>query len=164
MKGSLDMSVYEFTVKNASGEDVSMSDFAGKVLLIVNTASRCGFTPQYEGLEALQQQYSEQGFTVIGFPCNQFGNQEPGSNEEIQEFCSLTYKTTFPVMGKIDVNGRSADPLYKYMKKQKSGVMGSTIKWNFSKFLIDREGNVVQRFAPNDTPESIAPDIKVLLG
>ncbi|MCB2084700.1 MAG: glutathione peroxidase, partial [Sphingomonadaceae bacterium] len=131
--------------------------------LIVNTPSKCGLTPQYEGLQQLQEQYGGDNFTVIGFPCNQFAGQEPGSNEEIQQFCSLNYNVSFPVMAKIDVNGRSADPLYKYLKKEKSGVLGGAIKWNFTKFLIDADGNVVKRYAPNEAPESIAPDIQALL-
>lgn len=157
------MSVYDFTVKNATGDDVPMSEFAGKVLLIVNTASKCGNTPQYEGLEKLQQTYGEQGFSVIGFPCNQFGGQEPGSDEDIQEFCSINYHTTFPVMAKIDVNGSDADPLYKYMKKQQRGADGSTIEWNFAKFLIDRDGNVVKRYIPKAQPSDVAVDIEALL-
>lgn len=157
------MSVYDFTVKNATGDDVPMSEFAGKVLLIVNTASKCGNTPQYEGLEKLQQTYGEQGFSVIGFPCNQFGGQEPGSDEDIQEFCSVNYHTTFPVMAKIDVNGSDADPLYKYMKKQQRGADGSTIEWNFAKFLIDRDGNVVKRYIPKAQPSDVAVDIEALL-
>lgn len=157
------MSVYDFTVKNATGDDVPMSEFAGKVLLIVNTASKCGNTPQYEGLEKLQQTYGEQGFSVIGFPCNQFGGQEPGSDEDIQEFCSINYHTTFPVMAKIDVNGSDADPLYKYMKKQQRGADGSTIEWNFAKFLIDRDGNVVKRYIPKAQPGDVAVDIEALL-
>ena len=157
------MNVHDFTVQSADGTDVSMSDYADKVLLIVNTASKCGLTPQYEGLQQLQEQYGGDNFTVIGFPCNQFAGQEPGSNEEIQQFCSLNYNVSFPVMAKIDVNGRSADPLYKYLKKEKSGVLGGAIKWNFTKFLIDADGNVVKRYAPNEAPESIAPDIQALL-
>ncbi len=157
------MSVHEFSVSNAAGEDVSLGDYAGKVLLIVNTASKCGLTPQYEGLERLQQEFGDENFTVLGFPCNQFAGQEPGSNEDIQQFCSMTYGTTFPVMAKIDVNGRSAHPLYKFLKKQKGGVLGGTIKWNFTKFLIDAEGNVVARYAPSDEPASIEPAIRDLL-
>ena len=157
------MNVHDFTVQSADGTDVSMSDYSDKVLLIVNTASKCGLTPQYEGLQQLQEQYGGDNFTVIGFPCNQFAGQEPGSNEEIQQFCSLNYNVSFPVMAKIDVNGRSADPLYKYLKKEKSGVLGGAIKWNFTKFLIDADGNVVKRYAPNEAPESIAPDIQALL-
>ncbi len=157
------MNVHDFTVQSADGTDVSLSDYSDKVLLIVNTASKCGLTPQYEGLQQLQEQYGGDNFTVIGFPCNQFAGQEPGSNEEIQQFCSLNYNVSFPVMAKIDVNGRSADPLYKYLKKEKSGVLGGAIKWNFTKFLIDADGNVVKRYAPNEAPESIAPDIQALL-
>ena len=157
------MNVHDFTVQSADGTDVSLSDYSDKVLLIVNTASKCGLTPQYEGLQQLQEQYGDDNFTVIGFPCNQFAGQEPGSNEEIQQFCSLNYSVSFPVMAKIDVNGRSADPLYKYLKKEKSGVLGGAIKWNFTKFLIDADGNVVKRYAPNEAPESIAPDIQALL-
>ena len=157
------MNVHDFTVQSADGTNVSLSDYSDKVLLIVNTASKCGLTPQYEGLQQLQEQYGGDNFTVIGFPCNQFAGQEPGSNEEIQQFCSLNYNVSFPVMAKIDVNGRSADPLYKYLKKEKSGVLGGAIKWNFTKFLIDADGNVVKRYAPNEAPESIAPDIQALL-
>ena len=157
------MNVHDFTVQSADGTDVSLSDYSDKVLLIVNTASKCGLTPQYEGLQQLQEHYGGDNFTVIGFPCNQFAGQEPGSNEEIQQFCSLNYNVSFPVMAKIDVNGRSADPLYKYLKKEKSGVLGGAIKWNFTKFLIDADGNVVKRYAPNEAPESIAPDIQALL-
>ena len=157
------MSVHEFTVKKANGEELSLADYAGKVLLIVNTASKCGLTPQYEGLEKLQQEFGDEDFTVLGFPCNQFGGQEPGSNEQIQEFCAMSFGTSFPVMAKIDVNGRGADPLYKYLKKQKGGLLGGTIKWNFTKFLIDAEGNVVARYAPSDEPATIAPAISDLL-
>jgi glutathione peroxidase len=157
------MSVHEFRVSNAAGEEVSLGDYAGKVLLIVNTASKCGLTPQYEGLEKLQKEFGDEKFTVLGFPCNQFAGQEPGSNEDIQQFCSTTYGTTFPVMAKIDVNGRGAHPLFKFLKKQKGGVLGGTIKWNFTKFLIDAEGNVVARYAPADEPASIEPAIRELL-
>lgn len=157
------MSVHDFTVSSATGEPVELSEFAGKAMLIVNTASKCGMTPQYEGLQALHQQFGDARFTVLGFPCNQFAGQEPGTDEEIQQFCSLNYNVTFPVMAKIDVNGKNADPLYKFLKKEKSGVLGGTIKWNFTKFLVDAEGNVVKRYAPNETPESIAPDIESLL-
>lgn len=157
------MSVHDYSVKSASGEDVSLADYAGTTLLIVNTASKCGLTPQYEGLEALQREFGSENFTVLGFPCNQFGGQEPGSNEDIQQFCAMSFGTTFPVMAKIDVNGRNADPLYKYLKKQKSGLLGGTIKWNFTKFLVDGEGNVVERYAPSDEPATIAPAIRDLL-
>lgn len=157
------MSVYDFEVTTSAGGEKSLADYAGTVLLIVNTASKCGFTPQYEGLENLQKEFEGQKFTVLGFPCNQFAGQEPGSNEEIQQFCQLNYGVTFPVMAKVDVNGANADPLWKYLKKEKSGVLGGTIKWNFTKFLVDRDGQVVKRYAPKDTPESIAPDIRALV-
>ena len=157
------MSVHDYSVKSASGEHVSLADYAGTTLLIVNTASKCGLTPQYEGLEELQREFGNDNFTVLGFPCNQFGGQEPGSNEDIQQFCAMSFGTTFPVMAKIDVNGRNADPLYKYLKKQKSGLLGGTIKWNFTKFLVDGEGNVVARYAPSDEPATIAPAIRDLL-
>ncbi len=157
------MSVHDFTVTAADGEPVSLSEYAGKALLIVNTASKCGLTPQYEGLEKLQHDFGGEEFTVLGFPCNQFAGQEPGSNEDIQQFCSVNYGVTFPVMAKIDVNGRNADPLYKFLKKAKPGLLGSTIKWNFTKFLVDAEGDVVKRYAPQDAPDTIAPDIEALL-
>ena len=157
------MGVHEFEVKSAGGDQVSLSDYYGNTLLIVNTASKCGLTPQYEGLQNLQERFGESGFNVIGFPSNQFAGQEPGTNEEIQQFCSVNYHVTFPVMAKIDVNGRHADPLYKYLKKARPGILGGTIKWNFTKFLVDGDGNVVKRYAPSDTPDSIAPDIEALL-
>ena len=157
------MTVHDFTVKTASGDDVSLNDYAGDVLLIVNTASKCGFTSQFEGLENLYQQYKDQGLTVIGFPSNQFKNQDPGTNDEIQEFCKLNYGVTFPVMAKIDVNGENEDPLYTFLKKEKGGLMGDAIKWNFTKFLVDRNGEVVKRYDSKKTPESIAPDIEELL-
>jgi glutathione peroxidase len=141
-----------------------MAAHEGKVLLIVNVASKCGFTPQYAGLEALHRKYQDRGFEVLGFPCNQFGGQEPGSDAEIGSFCSLTYDVTFPVYSKIDVNGPKADPLYEYLKKSAPGLMGLTsIKWNFTKFLIDRSGNVVRRYAPTTKPEDIERDIESLL-
>ena len=155
--------IYDYTVKDRKGNDVSMKDFEGKVLLIVNTATGCGFTPQYEGLENLYQKYREQGFEILDFPCNQFGNQAPGNDEEIHEFCTLRYHTTFPRMKKIDVNGANEDPLYIYLKKQKGGMLGSNIKWNFTKFLVDRNGNVVERFAPTDKPEKIDSKVAALL-
>jgi len=157
------MSIYDYSVKDRSGNDVSMSIFKGKVLLIVNTATGCGFTPQYEGLEKLYQKYHEQGFEILDFPCNQFGNQAPGSDEEIHEFCTLKYKTTFDQFAKIEVNGENEIPLYTFLKKEQGGIMGSKIKWNFTKFLVDRNGNVVNRFAPTDTPEKIESTIKELL-
>ncbi len=158
------MSVHDFSVKKPDGSDQKLSDFKGGPILIVNTASKCGFTPQYQGLEALQRTYGPRGLTVIGFPCNQFGAQEPGDAEEIKNFCSLTYDVTFPLMAKIEVNGDKADPLYDYLKAEKPGVLGTKgIKWNFTKFLIDKDGKVVARYAPTDKPESLAKDIEKLL-
>ena len=157
------MSIYDYSVKNRQGQDVSLKTFEGKVLLIVNTATGCGFTPQYEGLENLYKKYHDQGFEILDFPCNQFGNQAPGSDDEIHEFCTLKYKTTFDQFAKIDVNGENEDPLYTFLKKEKGGIMGKSIKWNFTKFLVNREGQVVGRFAPTDTPESIEKSIKKLL-
>lgn len=157
------MSVHDFSVKNASGDQVSLADYAGKVLLIVNTATKCGLAPQFEGLEKLQKEYGDEEFSVLGFPCNQFAGQEPGTNEEIQQTCAMTFGTSFPLMAKIDVNGRNADPLYKYLKKQQGGLLGGTIKWNFTKFLIDGEGNVIARYAPADEPAAIEPAIRDLL-
>ncbi|OFK80335.1 glutathione peroxidase [Anaerosphaera sp. HMSC064C01] len=154
---------YDYKVKNISGEDVSMSDYKGKVVLIVNTASKCGFTKQYEGLEELYEKYKDQGFVILGFPCNQFGAQEPGGNEEIKNFCTSTFSVTFPMMSKIDVNGDDADPLYKFLKKEKGGILGDDIKWNFTKFLIDREGNVVDRFASQKTPKALEKEVEKLL-
>lgn len=154
---------YDYKVKNISGEEVSMSDYKGKVVLIVNTASKCGFTKQYEGLEELYEKYKDQGFVILGFPCNQFGSQEPGSNEEIKNFCTSTFSVTFPMMSKIDVNGDDADPLYKFLKKEKGGILGDDIKWNFTKFLIDREGNVVDRFASQKTPKALEKEVEKLL-
>src|SRR4051812_24728476 len=156
--------ITEFHVKAADGSDADLSAYAGKVLLVVNVASKCGFTPQYEGLEALHRRYADKGFEVIGFPCNQFGAQEPGNAEEIANFCSLTYDVTFPLLGKIDVNGRHAAPIYRHLKKEAPGVLGSeAIKWNFTKFLVDRSGKVVKRYAPQTKPEDIARDIEALL-
>ena len=157
------MSIYDFTVKNNKGEDVSLSEYKGKALLIVNTATGCGFTPQYEGLENLYKKYKEQGFEILDFPCNQFGNQAPGSDEEIHSFCTLKYATTFPRFKKVDVNGENEAPLYTFLKKEKGGLLGSNIKWNFTKFLVDKSGNVVERFAPTATPESLEEKIKAVL-
>ncbi len=157
------MKLYDFTVKGRAGEDVSLADYKGKVLLVVNTATGCGFTPQYEGLQKLYDSHQDKGFEILDFPCNQFANQAPGTNDEIQSFCTLNYGTTFPRFAKIDVNGKNASDLFKFLKKEKGSVLGSSIKWNFTKFLIDREGNVVKRFAPTDTPESIESDILALL-
>lgn len=157
------MRLYDITVKGRMDEDVSLSEYKGKVLLIVNTATGCGFTPQYEGLQKLYDTYKDKGFEILDFPCNQFANQAPGTIEEIQSFCTLNYGTTFPRFAKIDVNGKNASDLFKFLKKEKKGTMGSSIKWNFTKFLVDREGNVVKRFASADTPESIEKDIVALL-
>ena len=154
---------YDYKVKSISGEDVSMSEYKGKVVLIVNTASKCGFTKQYEGLEELYEKYKDQGFVILGFPCNQFGAQEPGGNEEIKNFCTSTFSVTFPMMSKIDVNGDDADPLYKFLKKEKGGILGDDIKWNFTKFLTDREGNVVDRFASQKTPKALEKEVEKLL-
>jgi glutathione peroxidase len=156
-------SIYDFNAKSLAGEDAPLKRFEGKVLLIVNTASACGFTPQYKGLEALQQSFGARGFSVLGFPCNQFGRQEPGSAAEIGQFCSSNYAVSFPMFDKIDVNGDNAHPLYKYLRGEKSGLLGSSIKWNFTKFLIDRSGKVVGRYAPTTTPESLTKDIEALL-
>ena len=156
--------IADFTVTTNRGEKLDLSTKQGKVLLVVNTASKCGFTPQYDGLEELYQQYNDKDFEVLGFPCNQFGAQEPGNADEIAEFCKVNFGVTFPLMAKIDVNGPDASPLYDWMKKEQKGLMGSTsIKWNFTKFLIDRDGNVVKRYGPQDTPKSIAKDIEKLL-
>lgn len=157
------MKITEFEVKQADGSKQALAKHKGKVLLIVNTASKCGFTPQYEGLEKLHQEYEAKGLEILAFPCNQFGNQEPGDADEIRNFCSLNYDVSFPLMGKIDVNGDDADPLWKYLKSQKSGLLGSRIKWNFTKFLVDREGNVVGRFGPAVKPEQLKSEIEALL-
>ena len=156
--------ITDFHVRAADGSEADLSAYAGKVLLIVNTASKCGFTPQYEGLEALHRGYAPRGFEVLGFPCNQFGHQEPGDAAEIASFCALTYDVTFPVFAKIEVNGDGADPLYAELKRQAPGLLGSkAIKWNFTKFLIDRSGKVVARYAPTTKPEDIAANIEKLL-
>lgn len=157
--------IYDFQVTNIKGESVDLNDFAGKVLLIVNTASKCGFTPQFKGLESLYEQYRERDFEILGFPCNQFLSQDPGSNEEIAEFCSLNYGVSFPMFSKIEVNGPNTHPLYDYLKKEAKGLLGSEkIKWNFTKFLVDAEGKVHKRYAPNTEPKDIAKDIEALLG
>jgi glutathione peroxidase len=154
----------DFTVEKPDGTPLDLAEKQGKVLLVVNVASKCGFTPQYEGLEALQRKYGEQGFEVLGFPCNQFGAQEPGNAEEIANFCKLNYDVTFPVLKKIEVNGEGASPLYDWMKGEAPGLMGSkSVKWNFTKFLIARDGKVVRRYAPTDSPASIEKDIEALL-
>lgn len=154
----------DFSAARPDGSLLKLSEQQGQVLLIVNTASKCGFTPQYAGLEALQRKYADRGFSVIGFPCNQFGKQEPGNAEEIANFCKLTYDVTFPVMAKIDVNGDGAVPLYRWLKEQAPGVLGTRgIKWNFTKFLIDRAGRVVRRYGPAEKPERLERDIEALL-
>lgn len=156
--------ITDFTVKAADGSSASLEPYRGKVLLVVNTASKCGFTPQYEGLEALHRDYADRGFDVLGFPCNQFGHQEPGDAAEIARFCSLTYDVTFPVFAKVDVNGDAADPLFMRLKADAPGLMGSkTIKWNFTKFLIDRDGTTVRRYAPTTKPQDLRADIEALL-
>ena len=158
------MNAKDFSVRAADGKNMPLADFKGP-LLVVNVASKCGFTPQYKGLEALAREYGPKGLTVLGFPCNQFGAQEPGDAAEIANFCSLTYDVTFPVLAKVDVNGDGADPFYKFIKKEKPGLLGShAIKWNFTKFLIDSDGSVVSRYAPTDKPESLKPAIEKLLG
>jgi glutathione peroxidase len=158
------MSLYDFKATRIDGREVPLSDYRGKVLLIVNTASKCGFTPQYEGLEKLYQRYGEKGFMILGFPSNQFGAQEPGSNAEIANFCRVNYGVSFDMFAKIDVNGDNTHPLYKYLKKEATGLLGSeVIKWNFTKFLIGRDGKVIDRYAPATKPESIAKAIEKLL-
>ena len=157
-------SVYDFEANLIDGKPVKLSTFKGKVLLIVNTASKCGFTPQFAGLEALHEKYAGKGLTVLGFPSNQFGGQDPGTNEEIGAFCTTNYGVSFPMMEKIDVNGSNAAPLYQWLTKEKPGLLGSTaIKWNFTKFLIGRDGTVLKRYAPLDTPASMARDIEAAL-
>jgi glutathione peroxidase len=157
-------SLYDFSAKTLQGKDVSLGDYRGQVLLIVNTASKCGFTPQYEGLEHLYKELHGQGLSVLGFPCNQFGKQEPGNAREIGQFCMANYGVSFPMFDKVEVNGGSAHPLFKFLKHEKPGVFGTeNIKWNFTKFLIDRAGKVVARFAPATKPQDIEADIKTLL-
>lgn len=156
--------VYDFTVRDIQGNEKSMADYKGNVLLIVNTASKCGFTPQFEGLQGLHQDLGDKGFEVLGFPCNQFMNQDPGNDDAISQFCSLNYGVDFPMFSKIEVNGPDAHPLYQFLKKQAKGLMGSEkVKWNFTKFLVNREGNVVKRYPPTAKPESIRADIEKLL-
>ena len=158
------MSLYDYEAETLQGQPAPLSAYRGKVLLIVNTASRCGFTPQYEGLEALYRKYRDRGLEILAFPCNQFGAQEPGNAEEIASFCSLTYDVTFPMFGKIEVNGPKTHPLYAYLKAQKKGLLGSEgIKWNFTKFLVDRSGAVVDRYAPTVTPAQLDAAVAALL-
>lgn len=155
--------IYDHIVQDSQGEDLSLKDYQGKVLLIVNTASKCGFTKQYAGLQALYEKYRDRGFEILAFPCNQFGHQEPGTNQEIQNFCTDLFSVTFPVMGKIDVNGEGESPLYTDLKKSQGGLLGSAIKWNFTKFLVDRQGRVVGRFAPTTKPQDLEEDIEKIL-
>ncbi|WP_324721045.1 glutathione peroxidase [Salinimicrobium sp. HB62] len=154
---------YEHSAKDLQGKEISMEEFRNKVVLVVNTASECGFTPQLEGLEELYKKYKEEGFVVLGFPCNQFGKQEPGDEKSIAEGCVVNYGVTFPMFSKVDVNGKEAHPLFKYLKNELGGLLGSKVKWNFTKFLVDRKGKPVKRFAPITKPESLEKDIKRLL-
>ena len=155
---------YDFSATDIDGKEHSLAEFRGKAMLIVNTASKCGFTPQYTGLQKLWDKYEKKGLVVLGFPCDQFGHQEPGDADEIKNFCSLSYDVSFPLFEKIEVNGNGAHPLWKWMKKEKSGLLGlEAIKWNFTKFLVDRDGRVIKRYAPTDTPEKIEKDIAALL-
>ena len=159
------MSIYDYKVKDMKGNEVSLEQYEGKVLLIVNTATGCGFTPQYEALEKMYETYRDRGFEILDFPCNQFLGQAPGTNEEIHSFCTLKYNVAFPQFAKIDVNGKNEDPLYTFLKKQQKGSgLSSKIKWNFTKFLVDREGNVVARFAPADKPEAFEARVAELVG
>ena len=156
--------VYDFSARTIDGDEQSLGEYKGKAMLIVNVASKCGFTPQYKGLEELYEKFRDQGLVVLGFPCDQFGHQEPGDEDEIKNFCSLTYDVEFPMFAKIDVNGANTHPLYKYLKAQAKGLLGSeSIKWNFTKFLVDGEGKVLTRYAPTDTPQSIEKDIAALV-
>ena len=155
--------IYDFKALNNKGAEVDFAQFEGKVLMIVNTASKCGFTPQYDGLEELYQKYKDKGLVIVGFPCDQFAHQEPGSNEEIAEFCRLNHGVTFPLMGKIEVNGANEHPIYQYLKSVAKGIFGSAIKWNFTKFLINRNDSVIKRFAPTTTPKMIEKDILEML-
>ena len=157
-------SIYDFSVDDIMGKPVKLDKYRDKVMLIVNTASKCGFTPQYKGLEALYDKYHDKGLEILGFPCNQFGAQQPGTEKEIAAFCELNYGVTFPMFAKVDVNGKSAAPVFNYLKAEKPGLLGSeAIKWNFTKFLLDRKGTVLARYAPNDTPESMSGDIEKAL-
>ena len=155
--------IYQFEAETIDGENISLKEYEGKVVLVVNVASKCGFTGQYDGLQKLYEKYKDRGFVVLGFPCNQFRNQEPGSNEDIKEFCSTTYGVTFPMFSKIDVNGENAHPLYKFLTSEKGGLINDKIKWNFTKFLVDRNGKPVERFATPTKPASLEDDIEKLL-
>jgi len=156
-------SIYDFEATTIDGDAKPLSDYQGKVMLITNVASKCGFTPQYEGLEQLYETYADRGLVVLGFPCDQFGHQEPGDEAAIAEFCSLTYGVSFPMFAKIEVNGSGAHPLYQWLKTQKAGLLGGRIKWNFTKFLVDTDGNVIERYAPTTKPEAITADIEKAL-
>jgi len=157
-------SIYDFEARSIDGQPVSLAQFKGKPLLIVNTASACGFTPQFGGLEKLHQTYGSRGLVVLGFPCNQFGSQDPGSNDEIASFCQLNYGVSFPMMGKVDVNGSDAHPLYQWLTAEAPGLLGSkAIKWNFTKFLVGKDGRVIRRYAPQDAPEKLASDVEAAL-
>ena len=158
------MTLYDLTARLNNGRNKKLADYKGKVLLIVNTASKCGFTPQYEGLQSLYSKYKERGFEVLGFPCDQFGHQEPGSDGEIKEFCQLNYGVKFRLFSKIEVNGGDTHPVFKFLKSKKGGLLGDSIKWNFTKFLVDKKGNVIERFAPTTTPSAIEAQIERLLG
>lgn len=161
---STEKNIYNYSVKNASGESVDMSQYKGKVVLVVNVASKCGFTPQYKGLEGLYKEFQNSGLVILGFPCNQFGAQEPGNESEIQQFCSLTYDVSFPIMSKINVNGSDAAPIYDFLKSSAPGFLGiEMIKWNFTKFLVGKDGKVIKRYAPNTEPADISADIKKAL-
>lgn len=155
--------IYDFKALTSKGKELDFSQFEGKVLLIVNTASKCGFTPQFEGLEELNKKYKEQGLVIIGFPCNQFGNQDPGGDEEISGFCQLNYGVSFQIMKKVDVNGKNADPIFKYLKKEAGGFMTDAIKWNFTKFLVSRDGKTIKRYAPITAPKKLMNDIDKFL-
>ena len=157
------MSVYDFSARLGTGEERSLEAYRGKVLLVVNVASKCGFTPQYKGLQALYEQFGPRGFEILGFPCDQFGHQEPGDDAQIRSFCETTYRTSFPIFAKIEVNGPGQHRLFAHLKARKGGLLGSAIKWNFTKFLVGRDGTVLDRFAPTTTPESIAPRIEAAL-
>ena len=157
------MNIYDFKVKNAKGVEVPMSDYKGKVLLIVNTATECGFTPQYKGLQELYDKFKAEGFEILDFPCNQFGHQAPGTEEEIQSFCTLKYKTTFPLFAKVDVNGKDEEPLFRFLKDSRGGFLNNDIKWNFTKVLVSRDGKVMARYGSMTKPEKIANDIDALL-
>lgn len=164
MSDEIKNSFYDYNVKAADESNYDLSKHKGKVILVVNVASKCGFTPQYAGLETLYKEFGSKDFLILGFPCNQFGAQEPGTNQDVQQFCSLTYNVTFPVLGKVDVNGAKADPIYQFLKSEKPGVLGTeAIKWNFTKFLVGKDGQVLKRYAPNTEPKDITSDIKTAL-